>query len=271
MIFLLTMSISDSNITALQAKNIEIHIGKGTSEMFSADHISITRQNSAIQLNNETMDIAWQDDQLHIYNETEEIWLPFITQSVHNDLNQYHFNQMNINFEIQKYFQMNFRKAELKLKDNLYILNNFRLSCHKKSHTKTSSVLESCLTDKATMQFSSLAMDSSSVSNLKKFLFIKPLKRSRHQSKQESDIQNAEFSIQRNAFKLEMTFQGKSISMSGKVYHDSTNSQLKLIITKAKYFFVSIKGRVYKKIRALKSSYISVDQNDVITIKIDQL
>ena len=258
-------------IQTIQAKNVEIHIGQQSSETLSADRLTIVSEGANMDAINQTMTAKRKNNWLHLQNEQYEIFLPFLTQTVLNESNTYHFYQLNLDFETQRFFRINFKNAKIQLKKALFLLNNLNLSCQKRFNTKTSTTLMRCLEDEASAQLSTISMDSISTNFLHNLLTLKPLRRQRaHGSTQHGKLKDAVLSIYKNQFELDTEYDGKSIYLNGTVVYVPAQSQLKIFVAEATYFWFSVRSRIYKKLRSIQSDYLNVDQNDVINIKFDQ-
>ena len=257
-------------LKTFQAENLDIHIGQESSQTASVDHLTITWENDKLEYDNMVMDTAWENDTIYLRNKSHEIMIPFIPQTSHNELNQYHINQAILEFETQKHFKVKFKNAEFKLKESLFLLKDFYLTCERKYKTTVSNTMELCLTDKTSGRLSSLSLDSDYTAKLKNFISLRT-KRKLNQNTQSSKIKDTKLSIQKNRFELKTKFQGKSISVKGSVHYDPINSHLNIVITKAGYLFFSIKDRIYKELRSLRSEYLFVDHRNVIIFKLDRL
>ena len=265
-----------TDIQSIKADNVEIHLGQGNSQTITFADMAIGWEETKIRMNNKIMGITWQNDRLHFQGEGQEIWLPFIEETVDNEFNQYYFTRMNIDFETQKHIEISVGEAEIVLKNSANILEKFYLRCERKFNTLVDSTLELCLTDRATVELSALFLDQARTNLLEKFVFMGLMeshsrnRRIRHQQKAESTVQELKGIIRKNVFLFEGEFEGKNIDLEGTIRYDSQGSRLKIVITDASYFIFSIKRRIYKELRSIKSRYLSVDSKGVITLKLDQ-
>ena len=262
---------SAQEIQSIQAKNVEIHLGQGTSQTATLQEFSLQTKTTHLSLYNQTMDATWQNDHIYLKNSMYEGWLPFIEQTPKNEFNQYYISEMDLSYEAQKHFQISFDHAKFQMGDTHFLLDDFYLNCQKKFNTKASSTLEVCLTDQTTGGTSYIKMDPVSNAHFRNFFYIESLmKNYSFQIMSSKDIRDSTLSIWKNQFELETEYEGKSISISGTIHYDPTHSHLNIYVADAEYFIFSVRDRIYKKIRAVKSSYLSVDRNDVITIKLEQ-
>ena len=272
-LFISTMtSISGiAKVQAIKAVNIDAHIGQGTSEMVSVSDIYIETGSTKFHASNKTVNAVWENNQITIEDGGQKVSLPFLTKTANNELNQYHLVKMNIDFDIEKHFKLNFDNFILQFKNNYFFFGKFHIFCERLFDNSALDTLEFCLTDISSAKLSSVRVNSSSASLLKNLLIFEPQTgKLRNQSKADSDIKNLRWVIEKNGFHVKAEYQGKKIDLEGTIHYYSKNTRLELVITDAAYSIFSIKKRIYKKLRSASSRYMSVDQNDVITIKLDQ-
>ena len=269
-IFFLLTTICFSSIAGVQkikAVNVEAHIGQGTGEKASVSDIFVEWGKTKFRASNKTMSVIWNDNQLIIGDGNQEISVPFKKKTINNEFNQYHFVNMNIDFDIEKHFKLDFDTFSLQFKNNYFSLHDFHVSCERISETAVLDTLEFCLTDMSSGKLSSVRINSFSAKLLKNLLMIEPQMRA-NKSQIDSDIKNVSWTVEKNDFHLKANYEKKDIELKGTIHYHSKNTQIKILIIKASYSIFSIKKRVYKKLRTVKSRYMSVDQNDVVTIKL---
>ena len=262
--------VGNTNIQTIQAQNVDAHLGRGTHETIRATEINIEWEEGKTHLNNKTMSAVWKNDKLHLRDGNQEIWLPFMEQTSNNELNQYHITKMDLDFESQKHFKLSSGNIKLQLKESFYVLNSVYIFCQRKFNTIVSTTLELCLTDKAKVRLSPASMDSHSVNFLRDLLFMPPLLKNRYQSKVRSPLESLNGAIEKNVFEVTAEVEGKTIGMEGTIHYDPNNSNLDILITDATYFIFSVRDRVYNKLRSIQSDYLSVDENDIVSINLDR-
>ena len=250
-------------IESFRAKNIDISFGKKTSDSIKFDHLSVEREDDNFVLENATMDIVWQGDQLYLDNEDHAVQIPFINQTTKNNNNRYNARRMSVDYQMGKKFEISLDYANVMIKNNLYTLSKLSFLC-KRIHNNnvTASILERCLTD-STMATLHTVVLSRPTANLLMQTLALPIKAS-PMSSSEKSLEDSSITIKNNFWTLESDFDGKTISMMGNIRYDASNHQLHIDISRATTKFIipiSVRSRIYKKLYSINSKFISVAPN----------
>ena len=250
---------------------------------FTADHINITYGQTNISLKNKDMKSRWKGDQINLEQDNISVGFPFFRMKTSTDLS-IKFTNFSISAVVGKTFSASFDQIEAKTVSDFYRIKTMTAKCPSESSSmlfgKRPTDLDIQNSDEAILKQSkpsnkmlSLCWDQKGTVSIADFFIMGEVQNFIRSTFYELDIltkgkviyfEDMQLLSENNRFELKFSFDRKKITIKGSIHYLAEKNVTKVVLYKAYYGILSIKGTIYSKLRKVKSPYLEVKNKDIL-------